>query len=926
MIYYTLLQLSHAARPIYIISEDEVAEYDSILENLVGEETYSQGVDIWIQTDSGIISADDYFVPFVQPLKDEHPFISEEDSEEHSEELLDLGQPLLLSNKGVDLPAETQGILSGKAVYISQCHGWLYYDSLGRFSTQRDVHFSTVEDFHNPEGTNQYLIQYLENAGAKVFTVKERDLNPYMDIADNDGAGYSETGTGFTNGPIGFAERSSYNYGDNPFELGTTRVFSSTGGGVATWIPDVPKSGYYNVYVSWDSEPDNSSSAHYRIHHKGGIIDRYFDQRIHGSTWQYVERLWLEQGVDSLTVELIGDSGPPGTNVIADAVRIGGGMEDVHYNGQTTGRPRWESGAVYYTQFNGAPTSIYGTSSSDPASRSKWAAWEHPTTEDAVYLSWHSNACGVGDECSARGTSTHHYNNTTSTQTFAQYVQDAMIESFRENWDSNWNDRGVSVNNFAEVNPSYNAEMPAILVELAFHNNETDAGYLKEPLFRRDASRAMAHGIIEYFANKDGIGTVYPPEPPNNFRVIQSQNHSVLTWSPPEFGSVNGGAATSYIVYRSFDGRSWDNGTSTNSTSYNLSSCRDTQYFRVVAQNSAGVSFPTEVLPIQNSVQENKILIVSAFDRLQASSLYGHSTPVGSVKRFDIDKINGYDTAAIYGRSLEGLGIGFDSITDDHVPNMQLGNYDLIIWIVGEESTYDETFTHTEQQKITSFLNGGGKIIISGSEILWDLDNKGDASDKSFVNDVLHVSYGSDDADSYSVIGEGVLAGTNVSFEFGYGAPYHVEYPDVISSTETVVARYSTGGIAGILSSNVAFFGFPLESLTSENDLQNILYSLIYALLEPNQIPSVNTMQCEVQNGQQTGQPSAEPSTEPAFEPSAEPTTEPSIEQPSDEYDDDVPGFEKPKEEAPLGACQHSSTGQFQWLLLCLSFLLYRRK
>ena len=66
MIIYTLLH--HMPRPIYIISEDEVSEYDIILEDLVGEDTM-QGVDIWIQTNNGLISSDDYFVPFVQPPK-----------------------------------------------------------------------------------------------------------------------------------------------------------------------------------------------------------------------------------------------------------------------------------------------------------------------------------------------------------------------------------------------------------------------------------------------------------------------------------------------------------------------------------------------------------------------------------------------------------------------------------------------------------------------------------------------------------------------------------------------------------------------------------------------------------------------------------------------------------------------------------------
>ena len=59
---------------------------------------------------------------------------------------------------------------------------------------------------------------------------------------------------------------------------------------------------------------------------------------------------------------------------------------------------------------------------------------------------------------------------------------------------------------------------------------------------------------------------------------------------------------------------------------------------------------------------------------------------------------------------------------------------------------------------------------------------------KVLVSNVLGVYYDSDDADSYSVTGEGELAGMNLSFEFGSGSPYHVEYPDVISSSHSVVA------------------------------------------------------------------------------------------------------------------------------------------
>ena len=78
----------------------------------------------------------------------------------------------------------------------------------------------------------------------------------------------------------------------------------------------------------------NATDAHYRITHPGGTIDRWYDQTVHGSTWQYVDELWLTAG-QSLTVELVGDA-TTGSWLSADAVRIGGGMDDISRHGETT--------------------------------------------------------------------------------------------------------------------------------------------------------------------------------------------------------------------------------------------------------------------------------------------------------------------------------------------------------------------------------------------------------------------------------------------------------------------------------------------------------------------------------------------------------------------------------------------------------------
>ena len=145
-----------------------------------------------------------------------------------------------------------------------------------------------------------------------------------MAIANNDGDGYAEEGAGFVDGPAGFVDLGAWDYGDNPFAAGSTRRLRDGSGAVARWVPEVPADGTYAVYVSWRSASDQSAAAHYRITHPGGVIDRVFDQRVHGSTWQYAETLYLLAGVGDLCIEPIG-YGSEAAWLSAVSVRIGGG-------------------------------------------------------------------------------------------------------------------------------------------------------------------------------------------------------------------------------------------------------------------------------------------------------------------------------------------------------------------------------------------------------------------------------------------------------------------------------------------------------------------------------------------------------------------------------------------------------------------------
>ncbi|MCB9532687.1 MAG: N-acetylmuramoyl-L-alanine amidase, partial [Myxococcales bacterium] len=631
----------------------------------------------------------------------------------------------------------------------------------------------TVEDLHNPEGASQYLTAYLENAGASVFTVKERDLQTATAIADNDGSGYTEAGAGFETFGDGFASASTYAYGVDPFDAGTTRRFPADGGGTATWSPVVPADGYYAVYVSWDSDSANATDAHYRITHPGGVIDRFYDQTVHGSTWQYTEQVWLTAG-NSLTVELIGDSAQAGRWLSADAVRIGGGMGIVARNGQTTGRPRWEGGAVQGVQYLGAPTSVYDPSSdgdgSDPSARSRWAKWEHPGGEDAVYVSWHSNALTGAPDSPARGTTVYYAGGgsdsphaaecsssaVSGSYTLTDLLQTEIMSQITTRWDAGWQDRGVNRACFAEVNPNYNDEMPAALVELAFHDNPDDAAHLKHPAFRRDVSRGMAQAIIRYFAQQDGVAPVFPPEPPLAVRAVHEPGGGIrLSWQPGPSGGADGDAATGYIVYTSADGRSWDNGFAVSGTTTVVNPPYANRYWRIVATNDGGQSFPSELAGARHSPDGYAaVLVVGAFDRFDTGMLDSENiNTLGLVRRMNVRAVNMSDMAVPLGGAVGDAGWFWDFAADEALPNLDLDAYAVVIWAAGEESTADESFSDAQQTMLRDYVAQGGTLIASGSEVMWDLDERGSATDLAFATDVLGATFAADAAASTAVVG-----------------------------------------------------------------------------------------------------------------------------------------------------------------------------
>ena len=241
-------------------------------------------------------------------------------------------RPLVTRSSAPVVPS--QG-LAGRHIALWQSHGRYFDQPQNRWKWQRSQLWQTCEDLYTQSYVLPYLVPMLENAGACVMLPRERDVQKYEILADNDAAGQYREEEGpekWQPGGMGFAHvQQVYTTGQNPFRDGTTRRVRSVTGGAesrAVWTADIPERGEYAVYVSYDSTPQNADDAQYTVHHLGGDSSFAVNQTMGGGTWIYLGRFLLDAGSQEV-VTLTNRSRQAGRIVSADAVKIGGGYGNI---------------------------------------------------------------------------------------------------------------------------------------------------------------------------------------------------------------------------------------------------------------------------------------------------------------------------------------------------------------------------------------------------------------------------------------------------------------------------------------------------------------------------------------------------------------------------------------------------------------------
>jgi hypothetical protein len=374
-------------------------------------------------------------------------------------------------------------------------------------------------------------------------------------------------------------------------------------------------------------------------------------------------------------------------------------------------------------------------------------------------------------------------------------------------------------------------------------------------------------GVIDYFDARDTTTpNIDPPPPVADVRATSSGAGSVtLTWTPGTASSWAGGAATGYTIYASTNGRGFDGGTQVAggaTSSFTLTGLDPHQqyYFKVVTRNTGGESPGSEVVAALPNGAAKRVLIVNGFDRNDRSLVPKEPFAGGSslADRVRPRLTNSFDYAV---QMAEAIRLGaaqaalvapaINTASNESVASgaISLAAYDAVFWILGEESTANDTFDAAEQSRVTTYLNGGGKLFVSGAEIGWDLDSQGGG--QAFYNNTLRADYVSDDANSYTAIGAAgsIFAGVNLSFDNGTQF-YNVDFPDTITplggSLAAMIYVGGSGGTAGVQYASgdqrLVMLAFPFETVLDPVDRTDVMARTLefFGILTPPPFGDLN--------------------------------------------------------------------------------------
>ncbi len=554
-------------------------------------------------------------------------------------------------------PFIPQSGMQGLHIAVTPSHGYYYERADTLWEWQRPPLFCSREDLLTQSFVYPYLIPMLENAGAVVWSARERDWQSRSVTVKAGGPDYREDGMWTERSGGGWVPDSARICADSVQTV--TRQADTEGRmGTAMWIPEIPADGDYAVYVTYQSSSTSTDDARYIVFHTGGSTIFRVNQQIGSGTWVYLGTFHFKKGRSPQGMVTLDNSSSGSGTVNADAVRFGGGTATEIREDMECTVPRYNEGSKYYARFAGAPDSIY--SKYDGKDDYREDIWARPYMSNWIsggsfynnagaglgvpvelYFALHTDAGYFrGDTLvGSLGICTTGFNDGMLGNGYSRAVSrdltDMVIDGLRRDLGAgtgrDWTYRGIWDRDYCE---SREPMVPAMLLELLSHQNYWDMQLALDPNFRFLASRSIYKSILRHTSFMHGLQYVVQPLPVDHFSISRHSSKLELEWQAVTDSMEATAQPTGYVVYTAAGDAGFDNGTYVKNAHYTFTPEKDIVYrFKVTAANAGGESMPSEILAACISAEDKgTALIINGFQRLAAPETVETDSTLG----FDI--------------------------------------------------------------------------------------------------------------------------------------------------------------------------------------------------------------------------------------------------------------------------------------------------
>jgi hypothetical protein len=239
----------------------------------------------------------------------------------------------------------------------------------------------------------------------------------------------------------------------------------------------------------------------------------------------------------------------------------------------------------------------------------------------------------------------------------------------------------------------------------------------------------------------------------------------------------------------------------------------DTMYYfklEAVDVDSVMTSDPTDTYGVRTG-SGPRYLVVDGFTRATAS----YTLPFHSLSSAFTEPLG---AANVWFENAERDAVGRNEIA--------LDDYAGVFWFTGDNSSSDRSLAPSHQSVLAAYLENGGKLFISGSELGYDLDRSASPNyNHTWYSSYLKATYLGDKAAGLAYAGSAGSAFEGITGTFG--EVYVEDWPDYVdplggsvkvleyNASQTAGIAYAGSFGAGVQTGKLVYLSFSFETISS---------------------------------------------------------------------------------------------------------------